>query len=601
MIKNYVALDFEWNFQTGELLCAAFADDQGREEVHTDLELGGEAGLVNWIKQKILSYPLSIGYYSTGSDSDLPTLNRRSIANNLPSIVDEEHLVIQPITERDHIDLYRIFDKMVIKNYIYKKMYKNQKLESICQALLGKGKTGKGSDALKLYREGRFEDLKSYCLNDARLTMELSKVGDVDKKTKRAKLDGKLIGLMEALSQRLEMPLPHICHFGFGSMWKKLFREMDCRESPMIFRPLKGDASRKKTGAYVKDPKPGLWQNVAVLDVASLYPTIVLKHNISFDTVCCECCKNDPKARVPEEILAGGFWTCVKREGAAVQKLRQLKAERLEHKHAGRKILSDGIKILMNALTGLFGNEYFVYADYRAYNLVTGYGRYYILKIIDMAEKLGHTVLYSDTDSIFIIKGAGEIEEIIEAVAKEFEGVELEHEKTYRKLLITKKKHYVGVKEGETDATISGMEGEKNNMPNWIRETFFQFCRDFAQDMDPLPLLKASYDMFKEGDVPLDQLRYSVKLNKAPKDYEEGSQQRRLADMAKANLGDVIEYYKVRNGEALNVSSFDQLEFADYKASFETAFEDALSHLGSDIGAVTEGHKQVSLFQFWEA
>ena len=39
--------------------------------------------------------------------------------------------------------------------------------------LHGDGKTGHGTDAAKLYREGKIEELKKYCLNDVRLTKEL--------------------------------------------------------------------------------------------------------------------------------------------------------------------------------------------------------------------------------------------------------------------------------------------------------------------------------------------------------------------------------------------------------------------------------------------
>lgn len=39
--------------------------------------------------------------------------------------------------------------------------------------LRGDGKTGHGLEATKLYREGRIEELKKYCLNDVRLTREL--------------------------------------------------------------------------------------------------------------------------------------------------------------------------------------------------------------------------------------------------------------------------------------------------------------------------------------------------------------------------------------------------------------------------------------------
>lgn len=35
-----------------------------------------------------------------------------------------------------------------------------------------------------------------------------------------------------------------------------------------------------------------------MVDALSLYPTVAINHNISFDTVNCSCCKDDPSARI---------------------------------------------------------------------------------------------------------------------------------------------------------------------------------------------------------------------------------------------------------------------------------------------------------------
>ena len=40
-----------------------------------------------------------------------------------------------------------------------------------------------------------------------------------------------------------------------------------------------------------------------VLDVKSLYPSMMIAHNISFDTVNCDCCKSDSEAKVDDEIM----------------------------------------------------------------------------------------------------------------------------------------------------------------------------------------------------------------------------------------------------------------------------------------------------------
>lgn len=50
-------------------------------------------------------------------------------------------------------------------------------LDSLVQATLGEGKTGHGLDAIRFFREGDMEKLKSYCLADVRLTRDLFEYG----------------------------------------------------------------------------------------------------------------------------------------------------------------------------------------------------------------------------------------------------------------------------------------------------------------------------------------------------------------------------------------------------------------------------------------
>ena len=50
-------------------------------------------------------------------------------------------------------------------------------LQSVAQATLGQSKSGSGWDALKLFKEGRFDELKRYCIDDVRLTKEIYEYG----------------------------------------------------------------------------------------------------------------------------------------------------------------------------------------------------------------------------------------------------------------------------------------------------------------------------------------------------------------------------------------------------------------------------------------
>jgi len=85
------------------------------------------------------------------------------------------------------------FDLPVIANYLGKqvndlpqldlmvaakaKIGFRPKLNALTNATLGKGKIGKGSDAVRYYAEGELDKLKEYCMEDVRLTMEVYEYG----------------------------------------------------------------------------------------------------------------------------------------------------------------------------------------------------------------------------------------------------------------------------------------------------------------------------------------------------------------------------------------------------------------------------------------
>lgn len=50
-------------------------------------------------------------------------------------------------------------------------------LQSIAQATLGLSKSGSGWDAINLYKQGRIDELKQYCLDDVRITKEVYEYG----------------------------------------------------------------------------------------------------------------------------------------------------------------------------------------------------------------------------------------------------------------------------------------------------------------------------------------------------------------------------------------------------------------------------------------
>ena len=50
-------------------------------------------------------------------------------------------------------------------------------LQSVAQATLGVSKSGSGWDAIRLYKEGRMDELRKYCMDDVRITKDVYEYG----------------------------------------------------------------------------------------------------------------------------------------------------------------------------------------------------------------------------------------------------------------------------------------------------------------------------------------------------------------------------------------------------------------------------------------
>ena len=85
-------------------------------------------------------------------------------------------------------------------------------------------------------------------------------------------------------------------------------------------------------GGFIFEPKVGIHDDVGELDFASLYPTIMLNHNLSGETVKCTCCP-DSVDKVPEL----GFNICERWAGIVPRSLGILLRKRTLYKRYKRE------------------------------------------------------------------------------------------------------------------------------------------------------------------------------------------------------------------------------------------------------------------------
>ena len=362
--------------------------------------------------------------------SDLAVLNERCIKNSIPSPVKFSSNGKPSIENRMHIDLYEVFRNELVKGSIFKNKYRTLKLEDVCQALLSKGKYGSGAISGANVHTLTIEPHRQYVLQDAQLVMDLSKVNN-----------GQIMSLMQAISELTGLSLEHVCHSNLSTWWSKVFDDMGCVPPQFSRQDEAINQLSDYQGGLVIEPKRGLYRNLKVVDVVSLYPSVAILHNISFDTVNCACCINREDARVPADVIDKGYWICKHREGAFRKKLRQFKEERIMQKQLGNEVKQLGLKILINGGYGLFGNPAFKYADVRVAELVTAFGRHTLRQMRDIASNLGFTVVAGDTDSLFLNGDDSDGSRIHHFIAecKKRIGVDVEHSQTFVKSVSSKR------------------------------------------------------------------------------------------------------------------------------------------------------------------
>jgi DNA polymerase, archaea type len=97
----------------------------------------------------------------------------------------------------------------------------------------------------------------------------------------------------------------------------------------------KGEEGELK-GGHVEDINEiKEYRNVVIFDFRGQYPSIISRYNICFTTACCDCCKDDPKAKVNtglSDVDDNGWWFCRKKRGILPQIIDELVALRDDYK-----------------------------------------------------------------------------------------------------------------------------------------------------------------------------------------------------------------------------------------------------------------------------
>lgn len=252
-------------------------------------------------------------------------------------------------------------------------------------------------------------------------------------------------------------------------------------------------------GGYVY-AEPGIYENVALLDVASMHPTSIEQLNLF---------GNEYTQRFSD--LKSARMAIKNRDFEQAARVLDGKLAPFLEDTSDAKMLSDALKIVINSVYGLtsakFDNPF---RDPRNRdNIVAKRGALFMIDLKHACQEMGVQVVHIKTDSIKIPNATPEIIDMVVEFGKKY-GYEFEHEATYEKFALFNDAVYVARYGGKWEAV-----GKQFQEPYVFKKLFTNEEIEFEDLFEARSILKgAMYLDFnkdldrKDGFTPDDETRF---------------------------------------------------------------------------------------------
>lgn len=313
---------------------------------------------------------------------------------------------------RVHLDLYRFVKNLLAVNL----QTETLGLGPVCAELLGDKKIDFSYHQLleAWKKQKNLKKMARYCLKDSELVFKLFEFL-LPHFLEAAEISGHLLFDISRISysQLVE-----------GYLSKRAHQQKQIIPNQPKFSQIQQRKRFTFKGGYVKEPIAGLHENLAVVDFASLYPSIIASFNISPENLNCQCCQKQG-FMVPET----GDWFCQKKKGFVSEIIKELVGQRQQIKKQlkarkldlwERRVLNGRQEILKTIANATYG--YFSYAGSKWYCqecalAAAAWGRSLIKEVMAKSSRQ-FEVIYSDTDSEFIKPQKGKTKRFASQVKK---------------------------------------------------------------------------------------------------------------------------------------------------------------------------------------
>ena len=246
-------------------------------------------------------------------------------------------------------------------------------------------------------------------------------------------------------------------------------------------------------GGLILEPVVGLHENVVELDYASLYPNIMVVHNISPETMLCSCCP-DSFNRVPQL----GYHICTKQKGLLPEVLEPIlrrrfcfkaRAKNTRYDSAVYNELQKAWKWVLVVCFGYTGYRNARYGRIECHESITAFSRDILLTASEVAQQAGYEVLHGIVDSLWVKGAPGCVRPFhLARMIGQRTGVRMDVEGRYKWIVFLPSKatgvgaltRYYGVFDNGT-IKVRGVELRQHNTPRFLKNTQGKMLAVFAQ------------------------------------------------------------------------------------------------------------------------
>ena len=567
------------------------------------------------------------GYFSDGFD--LPYLRARAEKNkiNLSPGLDGSRvsfsrgrLLTSRISGIVHVDLFRFIE------IAYSQYLKSETLglNEVASELIGESKLDFDLEKAGKIKEHEWKDYFAYNLQDSLLTLKLFEKIWPDLLEFTSVVQEPLFDVSRnTLSQHVEDYIIHnLERFNEIIENRPLYEEIETRKSQHNYE-----------GAFVLQPVPGLYENLAIFDFTSMHTSILVSFNLSASTLL----ENKEKDcyETPEFELNGknvkfyfsktpGFLSKLLEE--IVEKRKKFKLEYKKNPSPITKARSNAFKVLSASIHGYLGFFGARYYSVEAASSTLAFVRKFNQEVIDKVNQQGFKVVYGDTDSVAFQLGSKSRKEVLgflEKLNSQLPGImELELEDFYKRgIWVTKRTGEFGAKKKyalidfQDKLKIRGFETVRRDWCTLARELqsrVLELILNEGNEVKALKYLKETIAKLKAREISREEILIKTQLKKPLEEYRSITPHviaaRKIKEQGKpVEIGMLIRFFIAETREKKSLVR-EKVKLSDEKGEYNIeyylnnqlipAVENIFEVFGINIREISSGKKQTRLDGF---